>query len=79
MDISESMGSILLVPKPDHRGELLRQMSEAWSTSPALRLTRGEIQSRWQLEASTCSLLLSLLVDQKVIARNDDGSYVAAN
>jgi hypothetical protein len=78
MDISESMESILLVPKPDHRGELLRQMSDAWLNSPSLRLTRPEIQSRWHLDASTCSQLVNLLVDLKVITRDEDGNYISA-
>lgn len=78
MNTSESIASIVLVPKPDHRGALLREMSEAWTSSPELRLSPIEMQDRWHLDASTCSELVSLLVDLKVIARDADGSYVAA-
>lgn len=76
MHTSESM--IVLVPKPDRRESLLQQMSDEWSKSPQLRLSPTEVQHRWQLESSTCSELLNVLVDLKVITRSEDGTYHAA-
>jgi hypothetical protein len=76
--MNSSEPAISLVPKPDLRESLLQQMREEWSRSPQLRLTPGEIQDRWQLEPSTCSQLLNVLVDLRVIARGEDGTYSAA-
>lgn len=76
MNSTESM--VVLVPKPDRRESLLEQMSEEWSKSPNLRLSSSEVARRWQLESSTCSDLLNLLVDLKVIIRSDDGTYHVA-
>jgi hypothetical protein len=76
MNSSESR--IVLVPKPDLREHLLEQMREEWGRSPHLRLTPGEVQDRWQLEPSTCRDLLSVLVDLRVITRDEDGRYSTA-
>lgn len=76
MNTSEAM--IALVPKPDRRETLLQQMREEWSRTPQLRLSPAEIETRWMLESSTCSDLLNVLVDLKVLARSDDGTYHVA-
>jgi hypothetical protein len=73
MNSSESM--IVLVPKPDRRESLLQEMSAEWSRTPQLRLSPIEVQHRWQLESSTCSELLNVLVDLKVLTRSEDGTY----
>jgi DNA-binding IclR family transcriptional regulator len=77
MHTSES--TITLVPKPDRREQLLQQIQEEWSRSPQLRLSPLDIQNRWGLEPSTCFDLLTVLMDQRVIARSDDGMYFVAS
>jgi hypothetical protein len=76
MNSSES--PIVLVRKPDLRENLLQQMREEWSRSPQLRLTPRQIQDRWHLEPSTCSDLLTVLVDLRVIERGPDGTYCSS-
>ena len=71
--------TIVLVPKPDRRETLLAEMREEWSRIPQLRLTAREIQDRWDLEPSTCFDLLDVLVDLRVIARADDGTYASVS
>ena len=69
---------IFLVPKPDQREALLKRMSEEWPRSPGLHLSLSDVQSRSELESTTCSDLLSVLVDLDVIRRADDGTYFTA-
>jgi hypothetical protein len=76
MDTTES--TITLVPKADRRVVLLEEMQEAWSRAPDLRLSRIDVERRWQLDTSTCSELLELLVDRRILARTEDGCFVAA-
>jgi hypothetical protein len=76
MDPSEL--NVLLVPKLDRREDLLQQIAEEWSRTPQLRLTRRDVERRWQLESSTCSQLLDALVDRRILAQGEDGTFQAA-
>jgi hypothetical protein len=70
--------NVLLVPKLDRREHLLQQIAEEWSRTPQLRLTRLDVERRWQLESSTCSQLLDALVDRRILAQGEDGTFQAA-
>jgi hypothetical protein len=69
--------TISLVPKPDRREDLLTLMTREWSDSPELRLTLADIGQRWQLDSSTCSDLVDVLLDLRVIVRAADGTFRA--
>jgi hypothetical protein len=50
------------------RGEFLE--------SPGLRLTRGQIQRMWNLNADDCSVAVQNLLDARFLREGRDGTFV---
>ena len=50
------------------RGEFLE--------SPGLRLTRGQIQRLWNLDAEDCRVAVQNLVDARFLREGRDGTFV---
>ena len=46
---------------------------------PGLHLTQPQAQRLWGLDASTCSVLLSTLVDARFLRRTTQGRYARAD
>jgi hypothetical protein len=63
------MVTVRLQPVVQHmRGEVLE--------SPGLRLTRGQIQRLWILDAEDCSAAVQKLLDARFLREERDGTFV---
>jgi hypothetical protein len=47
--------------------------------SPGLRLTKGEIERLWRLDALTSAAVLAVLVESRVLRLTAAGAYVRAD
>jgi hypothetical protein len=56
---------------------LVARIRGEYSEMPGLRLTLPQACRLWQLDASTCEVLLEQLVRETFLARTADGAYVA--
>jgi predicted ABC-type transport system involved in lysophospholipase L1 biosynthesis ATPase subunit len=69
---------VVLVQRPDHRPALLAAIARAFAASPELLLTGEQIGRLWDVEASTCTQLLDVLVADRFLDRRSDGAYSLA-
>ena len=55
---------------------LLSIIQAEYRQSPTLSLTKPQMQRLWNLDASTCDVLVDALVSARVLQRTVDGTYV---
>ena len=56
---------------------LLRIQSE-YREMPGLKLTEAQARRLWNLDGNTCSLVLTMLLEQRFLRRTASGTYVRA-
>ena len=56
---------------------LVTRIRGEYREMPGLRLTFAQACRLWQLDGPTCHAALQQLVDERVLCRASDGSYVA--
>lgn len=56
---------------------LLARIRGEYSEMPGLRLTFAQACRLWQLDASTCEMLLERLVRETFLCKTLDGAYIA--
>jgi hypothetical protein len=56
---------------------LVARIRGEYSEMPGLRLTLAQACRLWQLDASTCEVLLEQLVRETFLGKTPDGAYVA--
>jgi hypothetical protein len=59
------------------RESLVARIRGEYSEMPGLRLTLGQACRLWQLDASTCEMLLEQLVRETFLRKTLDGAYIA--
>ena len=58
---------------------LVARVRGEYHEMPGLRLTFRQACRLWQIDASTCQMLLEQLVRDGFLYRTDKGAYLAAN
>jgi hypothetical protein len=71
-DALERAGQSRRAPAVD-LGAMLRRIREEFLEMPGLCLTEPQVQRLWALDCRTCSALLTVLVDAKLLTRTADG------
>ena len=56
--------------------QLIARIRAEFLEMPGLRLTEAQARRLWNLEAATCSALLSALVDANFLFKTRDGSFM---
>ena len=56
---------------------LLRIQSE-YREMPGLKLTEAQARRLWNLDGSTCNLVLTMLLEQQFLRRTSNGTYIRA-
>ena len=65
------------MPQPIRATEdVLRRVQGEFLEMPGLRLTEAQARRLWGLDAASCGLLLSVLVDAKFLFRTRDGAFM---
>jgi hypothetical protein len=65
------------MPQPTRATEdVLRRVQGEFLEMPGLRLTEAQARRLWGLDAASCGLLLSVLVDAKFLFRTRDGAFM---
>ena len=55
---------------------VVQHMRGEFLESPGLRLTRGQIQRLWNLDAEDCHFAVQNLVDARFLREGRDGTFV---
>jgi hypothetical protein len=55
---------------------ILRRVQSEFLEMPGLRLTEPQARRLWNLDAGTCSALLTLLVEARFLFRTRDGAFM---
>jgi hypothetical protein len=58
---------------------LLVRIRGEYREMPDLRLTPAQARRLWQLDASMCHAILTLLVEEGFLTQTRDGSFVASS
>ena len=56
--------------------EILQRVEAEYLEMPGLILTEAQAKRLWNLDAGVCAAVLTRLVDQGVLRRRKDGTYV---
>jgi len=57
---------------------LLRRIEGEYREMPGLKLTEGQAQRLWGLDAKTCRVILLALVRKRFLRRAANGTYIRA-
>ena len=57
---------------------LLRQIQSEYREMPGLKLTEPQARRLWDLDADTCNLVLTTLLEQQFLKCTANGTYVRA-
>jgi hypothetical protein len=71
----ESARSIGLGTTPPPR-ELLRRIESEYREMPGLSLTPSQAERLWGLDSSTCEVVLTTLIERRVLRRTTNGVYL---
>jgi hypothetical protein len=63
---------------PPH-GSLVARVRSEYSEMPGLRLTFAQACRLWQVDISTCEMILEQLVREGFLCKTVNGAYVAAS
>jgi len=66
-------------PTPDPKAAIAERIRSEFREMPGLALTLAQAGRLWSLDASTCSEVLSCLVDAGFLARRPDGAFCRPN
>ncbi len=69
--------SLILVRRQDRRMDILSTIRREFDRWPRLALTFGQACRLWNIDATTCRDLLDVLVEDGVLSRRADGTYVS--
>ena len=58
--------------------ELVSRIRGEYQEMPGLKLSLAQACRLWQMDGKTCQSLLESLVEQQVLARTDNGAFVAS-
>jgi hypothetical protein len=64
------------MPSASTLASLITHIQNDFLDSPALTMTSGQTQRRFNIDGATCDAVLGLLVDATVLARTPDGAFV---
>jgi hypothetical protein len=65
--------------RPLSAEQRLEMIRGEFAALPGLRLTSGQAQRVWGLDATDCDNLLQTLLTVRFLVRNDDGTYMRAD
>ena len=66
-------------PFPDPKAVITERVRGEFREMPGLSLTLAQAERLWSLDASTCTEVLSSLVDAGFLARRADGAFCRPN
>jgi hypothetical protein len=61
---------------PAAQHELLRRIEREYREMPGMCVTQPQAQRLWKLDATTCSFVLTTLIERGILRRTPRGSYV---
>jgi hypothetical protein len=56
--------------------ELLRRIEAEYREMPGLCVTAPQAERLWALDGTTCSFVLMTLIEQRIIKRTSNGTYI---
>lgn len=72
------MNALATAPHRPRGLDLKTRVRSEFVEMPGLRLTTAQAQRLWNLSREECESILSMLIEEKILRRTEDGAFIRA-